>query len=138
MAKKTAPAAAPAAAERKHRDPSQESHIFPLLGRDITLMRPTKGQMFIVLQMTGIADETDQRVQVNLCNDFGVVLRSRFAYDDDERYVSRSLASGDIDLEEYFDLALAMIEQWAPDEKPAPKAPRNGPAKTTRASVRQR
>lgn len=139
---KTAPA--PAAPARKHRDPARESAEFEVKeagsteARMVTLMRPTSGQMFIVLGMMGLADETDVHTQINMCNDFGTVLRTCFAYDDDERYVNRGMASARLGLEQFFDLALDMIQEWAPDEAPKQRAPRNGPAQTKRASVRRR
>ena len=85
---------------------------------DITVhfAEPTKGQMLIVIGMLDVLDEQDVKLQIEAVNHFGVVIKSLFTRDVDRRTVFRSLANGSLELEEWFDLAMAMIRQWAPEE----------------------
>jgi hypothetical protein len=89
---------------------------FDIGGQTVALLRPTDGQMLIVLSMADFADEPNINMQIEAVNNFGTVLRYLFEEDADRRFVLGSLARGDIELEDYFGLAVSMIEHWAPDE----------------------
>ena len=77
---------------------------------------PSKGQMIIVLGMLDMVDEENTQLQIEAVNHFGVVIKSLFTRARDRRLVYRALAAGTLELEEWFELAMAMIEQWAPEQ----------------------
>jgi hypothetical protein len=94
----------------------RDTASFPFGDRTVVLKQPTDGQMLIVLAVTDIMDEPNISMQIEAVNNFGTVIRYLFVQDDDRRHVLGSLARGDTDLDDYFGLAVAMIEHWAPDE----------------------
>lgn len=83
---------------------------------EIHIAKPKPGQLLIVLAMLDLKDETDNRIQIEGLNNFGVVVKSLFTRADDRQKVMRALASGELELEDYFELALDMIREWAPEE----------------------
>jgi hypothetical protein len=89
---------------------------FTLGNITVHFAEPSKGQMLIVIGMLDMVDEEDPKLQIEAVNHFGVVIKSLFTRDADRRTVFRSLANGSLELEEWFELAMAMIQQWAPEE----------------------
>lgn len=89
---------------------------FPFGQHEIHIAEPKPGQMLIVLAMLDLQDETNDRIKIEGLNNFGVVIRSLFTRDSDRQKVMRALAAGELELEEYFELALAMIREWAPEQ----------------------
>lgn len=126
--------------ERDDQDDTNEDgrpfEEFTLGELTVHFAEPGKGQMLIVLGMLDMIDEEDTKLQIEAVNHFGVVIKSLFTRDRDRRLVFRALANGTLELEEWFDLAMAMVEQWAPDQvvknredRRATKKPANPPAK---------
>lgn len=102
----------------------------------IRLAEPSSGQMLIVLGLVDLLDEPDKQVQIEMVNNFGVVIRSLFTRARDRQIVMRSLAAGTVQVESFFELALDVIKYWAPEqlEGNRPKAPKNGPVIAKRAA----
>jgi hypothetical protein len=97
-------------------DQEREASEFSFGDRKIDLYRPTDGQMLIVLQVVDIMEEEVLQQQIELVTNFGVVIRSLFVNDEDRQAVHRGLASGKNDLEDYMNLAVEIIQQFAPDQ----------------------
>lgn len=110
----------------------QETATFKLGQRDVELRRPTSGQMFIVVAMADLGNEPDNAVKLEAVNNFGTVLRTCFVKPEDRQATLRALADGSLELEEYFQLAIDMISEFAPDEaanRTERRAERRAPAK---------
>lgn len=99
-------------------DQTQERETSPITFGDRTMRmyRPTDGQLLVVLQVMDIADEENPTQQIEMVTNFGVVIRTLFADEEDRRAVHRGLASGKYELEDYFELAKAIMLEWAPDQ----------------------
>lgn len=80
------------------------------------MYRPTDGQLLVVVQVMDILDEEDQRQQIELVTNFGVVIRTLFADETDRQAVHRGLASGKYELEDYMELAKSILLEWAPNQ----------------------
>ena len=101
--------------------PDQERETAPIpfgtgaKARTMQMYQPTDGQLMVVLQVYDILDEEDQRIQIELVTNFGVVIRTLFADEKDRQAVHRGLATGKYELEDYMELAKALLLEWAPD-----------------------
>ena len=80
------------------------------------MYRPSEGQLLIVLQVLDLASEENLTQQLELVTNFGVVIRTLFVKDEDRQAVHRGLAAGKYDIEDYMDLAKAILTEWAPEQ----------------------
>jgi hypothetical protein len=120
----------------------RDTASFPFGARTVVLKQPTDGQMFIVMAVADIMDEPDDSMKVEAINNFGTVVRYLFVQDEDRRFVLGSLARGDVDLDDYFGLAVEMIQHWAPEqasnrEERRAVAKKAAPAKRAATRVRR-
>lgn len=90
--------------------------VFTFGGQDIHVAQPTKGQLYIVMGMLDVQDEERIELQVEAVNNFGVVIKHLFTRGADRQFVHRALATGSIDLPEFFELAVDMLNVWAAEE----------------------
>jgi hypothetical protein len=101
--------------------------------REIELYQPTDGQMFIILGMADLADEEDTAEQVDIVLNFATAIRELFVNRADRQYVHRGLAANKFELPDYMDLALSILNEWAPEQasnrEERRAAERSGPAK---------
>jgi hypothetical protein len=101
------------------RETGRASAPFQLGNRDVQLYEPTDSQRFILLQTVSVSDEAipdDERLELVL--GFGQMLRALFVEATDRQYATTLLARGDIEIEDYFQLAKDMVEHWAIEAAP--------------------
>lgn len=125
----------------------REQGEFTFGGRPMSLYRPSDGQMFTILALTDLEAEEDDGQKIDMVTNFGVVIRNLFVEAADRQYVLRGLASDKFSLEEYFELAKEIVNEWAPEQaanreerRAAAKAPakRANPAKRVRGRAAAR
>lgn len=126
----------------------EKPQVFSIGERDVELTKPTSGQQFVILQMLDLqqldqSDASDRQVMVDSCLNFGTVLRTCFVKPEDNQFVLRGMATGKLDLEDYFSLAQEMILRFAPEQignrETRRALPRKAPAKkAARAGARTR
>jgi hypothetical protein len=97
-------------------DDGRDTASFAFGERTVVLRQPTSGQLFVILQLLDIQNETDVQLQIEACNNFGTVLRTCIVQDADRQYIQGGLARGIFDLPDYFGLAQEMILHWAPEQ----------------------
>jgi hypothetical protein len=98
---------------------ARPAHDFPVT-EDLTLtvMEPTKGQMYIILGMVSVVDDDDQKAQFEAVRNFGVVIDSLILHDQQRRKLNLLLAKGTMEIEDFFALAMEIIRYFAPDAAP--------------------
>ena len=114
-----------------------EQGEFTLKGRTMALYRPSEGQLLVMLTLLDLQDEEDQQQQIEMVLNFGTVVRTLFVDPDDRRWVHRGLANNSFVLEDYFDLAKQIIDEYAPD-RANNRAERRAPAKRAAPAKRVR
>jgi hypothetical protein len=124
-------------------DPGRDTASFKIADRTVVFREPTAGQMFVVLGMADLAHEQDDQLKAEACLNFGTVIKTCFVQPDDRAYVMHGLASGSIELEDFFSLAIEMVQHWAPEaggqnREARRAAPRKAPAKKVASRVRNR
>ena len=98
------------------REDGRDFEAFEFNGREIHFAEPSKGQLYIIIGMLDVANETKLQLQIEALNNFGTVVRYLFTRAADRQHVLRGLATADVELEDYFELAVEMVQRWAPDE----------------------
>jgi hypothetical protein len=100
----------------EEREDGRPFEAFDFHGREIHFAEPSSGQLYIIIGMMDVPNEAKLHLKIESVNNFGTVLKYLFTRTADRQHVMRGLATGEFELDEFFELAVDMVRQWAPEE----------------------